>query len=273
MGQEYDEETQLNYLQQRYQNSSNGQFISQDPLFLATADRWNLQNPQSFNSYSYAENNPVINKDPFGLFKIKTGQIEKGDTLSAITKQINSAYSTNLTVSKIASANGIKNANLIYAGNFITLPGKNVQLEFDNKTLKAVDKTYGNNGKNISWKATSGSDSRGYDPISAGTWTADPKNTHKSSDVSTSTNVASTLSGITQNIPIVGKKLGPWPGGTYAWGTERTELSNGNGDTGYYIHGGSSEGSAGCIDLTSENNNFHDWLRSYGQPVDVIVNY
>ncbi|OGZ63367.1 MAG: hypothetical protein A2639_01720 [Candidatus Staskawiczbacteria bacterium RIFCSPHIGHO2_01_FULL_34_27] len=66
IGQEFDAETGLNYLNARYYNSALGRFISQDPMF------WNLSNelltdPQQQNSYSYARNNPIVGSDPTGL--------------------------------------------------------------------------------------------------------------------------------------------------------------------------------------------------------------
>jgi RHS repeat-associated protein len=66
-------------LQNRYYSPMQGQFISQDPLFLAIgsptqlqkltqqAQRQLLMNPQQLNSYSYGEDNPVTLKDPLGL--------------------------------------------------------------------------------------------------------------------------------------------------------------------------------------------------------------
>jgi len=38
-----------------------------------------------------------------------------------------------------------------------------------------------------------------------------------------------------------------------------------------YIHGGFVLGSAGCIDLTDNNDNFHKWFKSYGRPIDLTV--
>lgn len=55
----------------RYYDGKRGQFLSQDPVFWST--KQNLANPQSFNSYSYAENNPVNLKDPDGRFAIGFG--------------------------------------------------------------------------------------------------------------------------------------------------------------------------------------------------------
>ncbi|HEY0220762.1 MAG TPA: RHS repeat-associated core domain-containing protein, partial [Candidatus Paceibacterota bacterium] len=66
IGQEYDPNTQLNYLNARYQNPTNGNFISQDPVFWEDPKKQNLVNPQSLNSYAYANGNPIVSKDPDG---------------------------------------------------------------------------------------------------------------------------------------------------------------------------------------------------------------
>ncbi|MGO9340031.1 MAG: RHS repeat-associated core domain-containing protein [Terracidiphilus sp.] len=54
----------LDYFGARYYASSMGRFMSPDPSQLAYADP---TNPQSFNLYSYAWNNPLVNTDPSGL--------------------------------------------------------------------------------------------------------------------------------------------------------------------------------------------------------------
>ena len=78
IGQEYDADTGLNYLNARYYDAKRGQFISQDPNFWAIGDEKQvkaltgktqqeiLADPQLLNSYSYARNNPIINSDPTG---------------------------------------------------------------------------------------------------------------------------------------------------------------------------------------------------------------
>lgn len=67
IGQYTDDSTNLDYLNARYYNSTNGQFLSEDPIFLGNPGKQNLMVPQSLNSYSYAENSPVVIKDPSGL--------------------------------------------------------------------------------------------------------------------------------------------------------------------------------------------------------------
>jgi RHS repeat-associated protein len=53
-------------MQARYQNSSRGQFISEDPVFLGDPRQQVLTDPQSQNSYSYANDNPITKSDPSG---------------------------------------------------------------------------------------------------------------------------------------------------------------------------------------------------------------
>ena len=65
IGQEFDPDTGLNYLNARYYNSAIARFTSQDPVSLATPEKL-LQDPQQLNFYSYARNNPIILSDPTG---------------------------------------------------------------------------------------------------------------------------------------------------------------------------------------------------------------
>src|SRR6266436_794321 len=57
-------------LNARYYESGRGQFISQDPVFweigLTNDGKSALLNPQALNSYGYANDNPITNKDPSG---------------------------------------------------------------------------------------------------------------------------------------------------------------------------------------------------------------
>jgi RHS repeat-associated protein len=64
----------------RYYDAATGRFLSEDLAFLAVGDAKNLKDitkfdqstvlsdPQSLNSYSYARNNPIINRDADGNF-------------------------------------------------------------------------------------------------------------------------------------------------------------------------------------------------------------
>lgn len=90
IGQYYDDQAQLSYLNARYYSGTNGRFMSQDPLFLGDPNKQNLINPQELNSYSYAANNPIRWSDPLGLW-INSGDgsfiAQKGDTLSKLQVQ------------------------------------------------------------------------------------------------------------------------------------------------------------------------------------------
>ncbi len=67
IGQQYDAATQLSYLNARYYNGTQGQFISQDPMFLGNQSEQNLSDPQSLNAYGYSDDNPIVKSDPNGL--------------------------------------------------------------------------------------------------------------------------------------------------------------------------------------------------------------
>jgi hypothetical protein len=71
---------------------------------------------------------------------------------------------------------------------------------------------------------------------------------------------------------------GRFPGSMPAWGTERVPLvpsfAPTNGRNNFFIHGGFTPGSAGCIDLGPNEKVYFDALRSTGEPDhDVIVRY
>jgi RHS repeat-associated protein len=62
-GKERDAESGLDYFGARYYASSMGRFMSPDPLGPWVA---NAADPQSWNMYAYARNNPLVNTDPTG---------------------------------------------------------------------------------------------------------------------------------------------------------------------------------------------------------------
>jgi RHS repeat-associated protein len=63
-GKERDTESGLDYFGARYYGSNMGRFMSPDPSGLLAQ---NPADPQSWNLYAYARNNPLINIDPTGL--------------------------------------------------------------------------------------------------------------------------------------------------------------------------------------------------------------
>jgi RHS repeat-associated protein len=82
---QFTDDSALSYLNARYYEGSRGQFLSEDPTFLAIGNPNQLQqlsqpdqqkflsDPQQLNSYSYGRDNPITNKDPQGLWALKFG--------------------------------------------------------------------------------------------------------------------------------------------------------------------------------------------------------
>jgi RHS repeat-associated protein len=72
IGEEYDGDTELSYLNARYYQGSRGQFMTQDPVFVNLGmDRRTQQaiaDPQRLNAYSYAANNPIVLIDDGGEY-------------------------------------------------------------------------------------------------------------------------------------------------------------------------------------------------------------
>ena len=64
VGKERDQETGFDYSGARYYSPTSGRFTSPDPV---TADVLRLLNPQRWNQYAYAANNPLTYGDPNGL--------------------------------------------------------------------------------------------------------------------------------------------------------------------------------------------------------------
>jgi RHS repeat-associated protein len=83
----------LSYLNARYYSPTQGQFLSEDPTFLALGNPVQLgqlagpnqgqllMNPQSLNSYSYAQDNPIALKDPFGLSYLQLAYTQANGTI------------------------------------------------------------------------------------------------------------------------------------------------------------------------------------------------
>lgn len=69
-GYEKDNESGLEFAQNRYYNSSHGRFTSVDPLTPSAT----IKNPQTFNRYSYVTNSPYKFTDPLGLMQADASQ-------------------------------------------------------------------------------------------------------------------------------------------------------------------------------------------------------
>ena len=98
-------------LQARYYDSSKGAFLSEDPTFWGNQ---NLIDPQSLNSYNYANDNPISRSDPNGLFTLTgTGKA----ILSQLKAQLQGALATIQQIrsgqfaSNVASGAGVVRSN------------------------------------------------------------------------------------------------------------------------------------------------------------------
>ena len=74
-GKERDAETGLDYFGARYMSSPEGRFMSPDPLMASAR----ASNPQTWNRYTYALNNPLKFVDPTGLFESPAYDCEDGN--------------------------------------------------------------------------------------------------------------------------------------------------------------------------------------------------
>lgn len=146
------------------------------------------------------------------------------------------------------------------------------ELGFDGKNLSWIE----NDEVKKSWPAMSGKPEyqskeftflKNKGPIPEGQWKVNQKqhqNFFKDQDVK------SMIAGIAQK--------GPWPGSIVAWGKDRIWLQPGQetdtlGRTGLSIHGGTFLGSAGCVDLAGNMDDFWEWYRKYGQNMNLNVKY
>lgn len=86
-------------------------------------------------NYMYGENNVTKPVEAADSSSDKLYTVKQGDTLSAI------AMKYNTTVGAIASANDIKNVNLIYSGQVIKIPSKSYTVK-KGDTLSGIAKKY-----------------------------------------------------------------------------------------------------------------------------------
>jgi hypothetical protein len=71
---------------------------------------------------------------------------------------------------------------------------------------------------------------------------------------------------------------GSWRGLEDSWGNHRIWLNPDSttetrGRSGFSIHGGAEAGSAGCIDLTDQMDDFHDFMKNKSNNIPVVVDY
>jgi RHS repeat-associated protein len=110
-GYEMDGETGLNFAQARYQSPVQGRFTSVDPLGASA----NVINPQSFNRYSYVNNNPTNFIDPTGMMLSDIGVSQTADPFQAQQLEHSALREFQLTANEQwAAAHG---GSAVYEGN------------------------------------------------------------------------------------------------------------------------------------------------------------
>jgi RHS repeat-associated protein len=118
----YDAATSLSYLNARYYNSAQGQFVSQDPIFNGSPKNQNLSNPQSLNTYSYALDNPVTIEDPSGKAANLASIIH---SLQGIVSQLQQLVNTIQGNSSVQRTEGIVKQGTSQAFSTIAQTGQN----------------------------------------------------------------------------------------------------------------------------------------------------
>jgi RHS repeat-associated protein len=105
-GKERDAETGLDYFGARYYGSNMGRFLTPDPIGIM---KQKLRDPQQWNMYSYARNNPLRFMDPTGMYVASCGDGVKNcdKQIQNLDKQLQNALkSKNPDIVKAAAAYG-----------------------------------------------------------------------------------------------------------------------------------------------------------------------
>ena len=132
-GKERDAESGLDNFGARYNASTMGRFMTPDPL-LNSGQPWD---PQTWNRYAYARNNPLLNVDPTGLYDLD-------NTCATDDTKCNKQFNQHAQDLK----NGL--ANLQKQADKVKDPAQKARLE---GALKAFGTQGDNNGVNVSFGA------------------------------------------------------------------------------------------------------------------------
>ena len=146
---QFTDDSALSYLNARFYNSGQGQFVTQDPIFLALGDPNQVQqisqqkqnqlllDPQSLNSYSYSENNPIVKSDPSGKFAPALAPVMYGLGKSGLASTVE-FWGPPVLLGASVAALGVGAYSLYHNGNFNTYievnGGINGTTDLPNKT-------------------------------------------------------------------------------------------------------------------------------------------
>ena len=153
-------------------------------------------------------------------------------------------------------------------------------LDFNGQELR----WHQNNEVTNSWRAMSGqpdyqckefTNVPNKGPIPEGQWIVRQSNLQNFDDLSLKDKAKSYIGSITK---LFGVPAGSWPGAQAAWGNYRVWLepaqeTNTLGRTDLSIHGGWDYGSAGCIDLAPNMDDFKKMFQNHGNDMRLNVKY
>ena len=243
---------ELDYMHARFHSPLTGRFLSVDPALTSRA----LKQPQAWNRYSYVIGNPLKYVDPAGelWFKIE----DLWTYLDGVNER--SVSSVDADGNDVVTVTAGRESVVGFNGDQVTY--------------------YGPGGSTTSWDAVSGDvDSahrtqpglqgvRDRGPIPEGMYSFNPALIQ---NYDRHVNALDKLAGLVA-------ARGGWRGGRASWGNNRVELTpypstNTYGRSGFYIHGGKTPGSRGCIDLCSRADDFFSVVGTDPGSLDVDVDY
>jgi len=173
-GKERDTESGLDYFGARYYGSSMGRMMSPDPML----NSGRPDNPQTWNRYAYALNNPLKFVDPTGLYNLDAGCLQD-KKCSEYAKNLRNGLA-DLTKAASGMKDGAEKDRLQASLKSLGTEndGNNVGVTFqklDGSAAGHTDALSDSSGKLTGWKVTldprkiSGSDTYGIDAAHEGT--------------------------------------------------------------------------------------------------------
>jgi RHS repeat-associated protein len=300
-GHEHLDEFRLINMNGRLYDPLTGRFLNSDPVIDNTGGA------QGLNSYTYVLNNPLRYTDPSGY--IKTAPPEPGVILNPgwLRYAGYGHHSSSWFLQEFeAGKNGtgaedrVKFEGILYDQETDTYvkgdgtplsdeeildymfslleptngiepqgQGGNISLYFDGNRLHIVDESTGSgvyntiaySGKGEGMNNPAFQDKEDFGTIPEGNY-------------SFTMDGIQTISTRNRILGLVGR--GEWRGGTGSWGDTRVWLTPGPytgtyGRDGFTIHGGSTPGSRGCLDLVGNNNAFFDALRGATGSQNIVI--
>ena len=231
----------------------------------------NSDNNYGFGSSNIHDNIENRNNNPFENTVNTFGQNQTGQSygLGSDSQNQNQTF-------------GLENNNSTQWGlnNTPLTQNNNAYLDFNGKELR----WHQNNKVTNSWKAMSGqpdyqckefTNVPNKGPIPEGQWIVKQSNLQNFDDLSLKDKAKSYIGSITK---LFGVPAGSWPGAQASWGNSRVWLepaqeTNTHGRTDLSIHGGWNYGSAGCIDLAPNMDDFKRMFQNHGNDMKLNVKY